>query len=286
MYRIFYRIELHLSKLLTMGISNIYFVVIIGVLTVILTILTLKKNFIDVKFLKFDKKLNRDKLVIIISGLIMIFLVYQDRNNQFLSDRKDSILKKEQKDRDSIISEGINEGVNKIYNQISNAYANQGIILDSILEKGNQAKIITNNYITKDIEPVLSIIDNNAIAFTNNHFRIDFESKGANSTNFDINCKLLIEFNNDSLLLQYPKIFFKETVILWKVNAPLTNTIKNVKNLFIYMKGTYSNLSLTKTFQFDQVVQYNAETKLTSLLIDKRRELIISLMKDLEQHKK
>jgi hypothetical protein len=209
-----------------MGISNTYFVIIIAFLTGILTILTLKENFIDIKFMKFFKKINRDKLVIIILILILLFLVYQDRNNQFLSDEKDSILKEEQNNRDSIISEGINEGVSKIYNQISSAFSNQGIILDSLLKIGSQEKTITNNYITKDNEPVLSIVNKEAITFTNNHYRIDFESRGANSTNFDINCILLIEFKNDSLKLEYPKIFFKQTVMSWKASVPLQLQLK------------------------------------------------------------
>lgn len=98
-----------------------------------------------------------------------------------------------------------------------------------------------------------------------NHFRLDFRCDDAGATNFNLKTYVLIVFNNGQYLLEEPSLFEKDTKFSSTSLAmmPISKTVKNVKYLYFYITGSYSNLSMTKNYSIDEVYRYQSDTEKT-----------------------
>jgi hypothetical protein len=228
-------------------IPNIVFVITIGILTVWLTFLTTKGALTNNSFKGLFKKLTRrGRITAFVLILILTLLIGQEINNQNLSYNKDKTLINEQLKRDSLITVGINSGVdsvtNTLYDKLSIAFLKQNLKIDTLkntvtdLSKSNKTINIIN-----DKDPTILINsksgDWSGIKFRNGRYYITIESHGAGSTNFNIECYLLIEFNDGTKKIEKPILFLPSAKIMTKMRGVLTTTTTDVKELYFYTKG-------------------------------------------------
>lgn len=80
------------------------------------------------------------------------------------------------------------------------------------------------------------------------HFRLHFRSDDTGFTNFNIKTNVLIILNKGKYILEEPSSFDKDDKFSSTILAmmPISKTTKDVKVLYFYIAGTYSNLSMSK----------------------------------------
>jgi hypothetical protein len=156
-------------------IPNIVFVFLIAIATGYLTFLTTKGGLTDNRYSAIWKKFTkRGKYVFLTLLFITSILILQEWNTQIKSTQKeeeikvegnkrDSLLKKEIKLRDSIITTQVSKGIDssrkKLFEDISIAFATQGLVLDTVRKRvekiSDSSKKIINYYAQDD--PILTI---------------------------------------------------------------------------------------------------------------------------------
>lgn len=274
-------------------LPNIIFVILIALATGYLTFLTAKGSLTNNRFSKFwEKPTKRGRLVLFLLFIILLLLICQEWNSQVKGDRKEEEVKKERVQRDSLITEGIRSGVDsnrkKLFDDISKAFRKQGLKLDTVKESveriRDSAKNITNNY--NQIDPVL-VIDSDGISQRNKtdtliSYQIKYTSHDAGSTNFNITIFMLTQ-NSDGTR----EYIMKFKAIPSKTRLPNEGawisgfTIDNPKDhniIFAYLKGKYTTLDGTKTYNIDDLYLYNVKTGLLSQFDGTYKEKVIKLI--------
>lgn len=145
-------------------IDNIYFVIIIALLTLWLTMVTTKGGLTDLRFTNWWKKLTKRGWIAISIGLgIAIVLGLQEINNRRISENKDNILTLEQDSRDSLITKGISTGVEKstqkIFDNLSIAFKRQGLQYDTIKNQVFKLKDSIKTTIINGEPPLIALTD-------------------------------------------------------------------------------------------------------------------------------
>lgn len=263
-------------------IPNIYFVIAIGILTLFLTFYTTKGGLTDSRPKSILEKLTkRGKIVTALLIMMILVLTFQEKNAKNIINNNDLALKKEQHERDSIITSRIDSSNKKIFSDLSISFLKLGFRPDNLVNQKN----VINYYVSNDIDPVLSVNSTDGIHLVNNSFySVEIESKGASAANFNIESKLLIEMKNGSIVFEKLWTLDKDfPPITNKIIAPLTIKNEDIEVLYLHLKGTYSNLSLTKTYNFDQLFCHDTKTGQTLGKIGKEKELIINQMNLLEK---
>lgn len=270
-------------------IPTIIFVIAIGVLTIWLTFLTTKGGLTNNTKKGFIKKLTkRGRITGFVLLCIFLLLIGQEANNQNLASNQELTLKKERDIRDASITHGIKQGVDsassKLFNDVSRAFANQNLKIDTLRKTIVDLRYldrVTNNYNVSDKDPTILINTEDGITLAKNHYRVEIESNAAGSTNFNINCYLLIELNDGRRILEKPQIFFPEAKIMTKMYAPLTTTTKNINEFYLYMTGEYSNMSISKNYTIDFLYRYNPKEGKTWGMVGPSKKLILDIIDSL-----
>ena len=251
-------------------IPDIWFTIILTVLLAITTFLTARGPLDDKRFKKrWWKQINtRGYWVIGINTIIILILILQFFNTEYRNCIKDEELKKEQLSRDSLISIGIQDGVNNgmgiFFEKLSLAFKNQGLKIDTlngIIEKLEINESTTNNYVS-ELKPVLQP------AFKHEPFRerttdggktysysFRYESSYAPSKNVYLTIKSLVETVNDEIYVGTNTSSTGEMAIpkeAW-VTYGVASGIEKAKKVYVYLKGSYTNLSASETYFVDQM---------------------------------
>ena len=119
-----------------------------------------------------------------------------------------------------------------------------------------------------------------------NHYRILFDRNPAIAANIKIDTKLLFEFKDKSEIEyeMHPLELFDnlDEFPIGKIDAPLGRSMKtiNVLNLYVYLKGTYTNFSGTNSYKIDKLYRFNPESNKTMQPV-KDREKILGIIEKL-----
>lgn len=266
-------------------LPNILFVIIYGVLTAYSTFLAAKGSLTNNRngrrWLKALTKRGWTLIFVFIG--ILISWIWQEINNnnvKFNSNLKlkneqklkDSLLKAEQGLRDSLISAGIKQGVdetiNKLFEDIAIAFAKQELKIDTLNNTIVNLKTeenVVNNYLTEK-EPILSISTFSGIQLYEKWsppvYRLHLESLNAGSTNFDLELFTLSEYQDGSYIFKNQVKLPANSKIITVVYIPLViERIDKLKRIYILLRGTYTNLSGSKTYKADFLWDYDVKTK-------------------------
>lgn len=101
-------------------------------------------------------------------------------------------------------------------------------------------------------------------------YSVSLISLEASSTNFNVRCYYVMQFKNDILKYCGNDNALSKNLIL-PANLPLTYDFYykiRCDNIFLQLKGTYSNIANSKTFKIDYLYRYNCLTKNTSIVSD------------------
>jgi hypothetical protein len=123
--------------------------------------------------------------------------------------------------------------------------------------------------------------------------RLNFKSADAASTNFNITLYLITQLDNGTMEYQgmiqpLPHSQKMETNSSW--GKAITYTPADVnnrlfKNLYLWMKGTYTDVGGNQALSIDQVYKFECETKITKV-INEGSETIRSFVKRSDKSKK
>lgn len=278
-----------------LAIPNIFFILLLAINTAFLTFLTTKGGLTDNRYSNPWKRLTkRGKQVLLILILMGLLLIAQEWNTNTTNDKKEFTLKTEREQKDSIITNGIKKGVDsasrRLFDDISKAFAKQEFRLDTVKKDveriRDSARGITNNFSQPD--PVLSIAGSGVLLTdtVNKHYSIEFISVDAGSTNFDIKCYLLTEFTDGSYDVSRA-IFFPKKMSLPKngkwTSGFSTNISKKAANIYFYVIGKFTTLDGTKSYDVDDVYDFEVKAKHTSILVGKAREEQIKIIRSVPE---
>jgi hypothetical protein len=281
-------------------LPNSFYIILIALSTGYLTFLTTKGGLTDNRFSNLWKKLTkRGKLVLLTLLLISILLILQELNSQMKSDRKeaeatqeiikkDSVLKKERDQRDSIITEGIKYGVDsnskKLFEDVSKAFAKQELRLDTVKKTVERIRDSTKGVINNlgQIDPVI-IIDSNGIVFlkrenSTSYFDISLISYDAGSTNFNIRSFVVNQYADKTRRYSgnvnaIPNKLRISKDAAWKIGYH-TYDSQEINLMFLYLKGSYTTLDGIKSYPVDELYMYDLQKHKTSILVLNRDEVI------------
>lgn len=277
-----------INLIMKFTIPNIWFVVFLAILTGYLTFLTTKGSLTNNTYKYLYKKITkRGYLVIIVLFLILAVMILQEFNSQYVNDNKDHLLRKEKQEQSKKISEGVKKGIDsanaKLFGDISKSFAKQGLKIDSLNNEISRLNNITtvNNYLN-DSDPVLGVYSNKGIYRTGNQYRLQLRSEKATSTNFDIKFLILYQPKNSPYkILEKNNLLSKGSKITHIADIPLLKTSDSITDFYLYLKGSYSNLSKSKTYIIDDVYYYDYEDYQTYMMPDWRKEKFLQILKKL-----
>lgn len=275
-------------------IDNIYFVIIIALLTGYSTFLTTKGALTDNRNKNLWKRLtNRGKTVVFVLLTILIVLIFQELNNRSKSGFAENKLKIERSQRDSTITNGIKKGVDssskKLFADISNAFLKQELKLDTLNQEvtriRDSAKIV-NNFIKRG-EPVI-MIESDGIKFLRQNgeereYSMILRVFGAAAANFNVLCYFVTPVKEGIVRVNKQEIFPKTLQISengkWSRTFE-TYTEPHPSELYFYIIGTYTNLDGTRKYNINSLYIFDMKDNVTGVLLGEERELILKAIKD------
>ncbi|HMG83084.1 MAG TPA: hypothetical protein VK559_08610 [Ferruginibacter sp.] len=161
--------------------------------------------------------------------------------------------------------------------------SNYSINVKSTKQSGGQTAFMINNYPQDD--PTLLVSEDGVFpkdsTKQNGEYFIQFQSIGAGSTNFNIMCYMLTEDVNGNYDLTKPDFFHNNLKIplhkAWQVgfgspDYPLP------KEIYFYLKGTYTTLDGTKSYNIDDMYDYGADDNHVSIPLNPERNRILELI--------
>jgi hypothetical protein len=235
-------------------VDNLYFVIVIALLTLWLTMVTTKGGLTDLRFTNWWKKLTKRGWIAISIGLgIGIVLALQEINNRRISDNKDNILILEQNSRDSLITKGISAGVEsstqKIFDNLSIAFKRQGLQYDTIKNQVFKLKDSIRTTIINGEPPLISLINlqiKDSIYF-NKTYKVEYTIVSHDAASFNTNFMFdIFAFTPNGSILTIRKnmnIFYKGQTI--SKEESLFNSLEIPKDTSFYsfyafrLKGNY-----------------------------------------------
>lgn len=269
-------------------IPNIVFVILIAFLTIWLTFLTTKGSLTNNSYNGFFRKLtSRGRLVFYVLIGITSLLIWQELNNNNLISNQEIKFKMERDIRDEKITEGIKQGVDsissKLYDDISIAFSKQGYKIDTLKQEIVKTKILG----FKSVQPIpVLTIDSTGIFLQSENdsikkFKITIKSSLASSTNFNILCKVLTQYGDNSYRLSLIN-FFPDNKILpkdskWIVGLNNSSS-KEILNIFLLFKGTYTSIDGLVECEINDLYRFDMKTKHTSEPLNRLRKEVLEII--------
>jgi hypothetical protein len=241
--------------------ENIYFVIIIALLTLWLTIVTTKGSLTDNRFTTWYNRFTKRGWVAIFIGLFIAFvLTLQEINNRNISANKDTDLIREQNSRDSQITKGINFGVEKstqeLFRNLSIAFKKQGLQYDTIKKQVFKLQDSIKTTIINGEPPLIAVTNLEIIdsAHFKKTYKIDYNITSFNAASYDVDLVFdILAFTPNSKVLTIKKninIFYKGQSI--NKDESLNNTMDIPKDSSFYsiyafrLKGSVRKSDNTK----------------------------------------
>ncbi|WP_190810106.1 hypothetical protein [Flagellimonas sp. S3867] len=164
------------------------------------------------------------------------------------------------------------------------AVENQKIILEKI---SDSKKEILKSSASIHKEPTLSINSKNGIEIKDTtsgpYFWLCLESLNAGSTNFELDCFILAEYKNGSTKLHPTELIPKNSEILTKAYRGLIPFDENIISLYLYINGTYSNLSQSANYKIDKLYNYRHEEGITYQRVGTDQEKVLGVIENLSK---
>lgn len=241
--------------------ENIYFVIVIALLTLWLTIVTTKGGLTDLRYTAWYNKFTKSGWNAISIGLaIAIVLALQEINNQNVSANKDNDLTLEQNSRASQITKGINSGVEKstqkIFENLSIAFKKQGLQYDTIKMQVYKLRDSIKTTIINGEPPLIAVTNLQIIDSTyfKKTYKIEYSITSYNAASYNVDLEFdILAFTPSSNVLTVKKninIFYKGQSI--NKDQLLSNTIDIPKDSSFYslyafrLKGSIRKSDNTK----------------------------------------
>ncbi|MBD0725749.1 hypothetical protein B6A10_11205 [Flavobacterium sp. L1I52] len=242
----------------TITIDNIYFITIIALLTLWLTMVTTKGGLTDHRHKNWWKKITkRGWIAISIGSGIAIVLTLQEINNRRVTDYKDKILASEQNSRDSIITKGIESSTQKLFDNLSIAFKKQGLQYDTIKNQVLKLKDSIKTTIINGEPPLISLTNlqiKDSTHFIDKTYKVQYTIISHDAVSFNINFMFdIFAFTPNGNILTIKKninIFYKGQTIAKEES--LYNSLEIPKDTSFYslyafrLKGYYKKSDSTK----------------------------------------
>ena len=103
-------------------------------------------------------------------------------------------------------------------------------------------------------------------------------------SNFKVQSLVVAEYQDGTFKSFNRKLLPRFTKNLVKTYQSLIPFDENIVRIYIYLKGTYKDLSETKTYKLDDLYYYDCESETTYGKLDNQRPKIISLMQELNKN--
>jgi hypothetical protein len=236
----------------------------------------------------------RGWIVILLTISVIMLLVWQNYQSEKNNNKKDEALKKEKEKSDSIVTNRIKAGVDSnrqvLFDDLSKALAKQGFEFD-FKQKRIERLVKKSSKITvfEKEDPVLHIVtmgDKKGIEIIkedNGTFSIEIQilSSDAGSAAFEITYSILktnsieeIIYLGKRLPIQYGKKLSANQASISPFVIPNDN-YGRPNMIFIWARGKYKKIDLSKVFQLDEVYYYNMKNNTFGEMEGKTREAIL-----------
>lgn len=282
------------SLLTQFTISNSIFLIIIGLLTIYITFETAKGELTKSPLQKgfWKKHTNRGKKTLIACFTSIILLLLQECNNQNINRNTTNQVKKDNQDRDSIITASIDSGIisnrRGLFNDLSDAFKEQNLKIDTlegaIIVLKDSIKTTVNNY--KQSDPVIAL-DMSSVTLTDgSKFKIKVYSADAGSSNLNVDMFLYFEYF-DAPTLSVTKLHnLNNKDLVFNAGGSLEIDFEYVKShkikyLYIYFKGAYSNIDRSKDYKIDALYQYFPIQNITQIPSQDSKKTLINKLNSL-----
>lgn len=81
----------------------------------------------------------------------------------------------------------------------------------------------------------------------------------------------------------FPKALKIPKNAVWESGWGNKNTGKVIKNIYLYLVGTYTSLDASKSLNVDDLYHYDANSKKTSTLLNKERDRVLTIIKSVPE---
>jgi len=278
--------------------TTLTYFIIIAFLVAVSSLLSSTSDVID-KTKKGIKSVTKKGWILLVLNLsIIIFSVLQYRQNDIEVKQKENEANYKQIQRDSLLRNQYDSSLYimkqkydsshlNIVRTIANALGMYGFKLDSSNQR--LEKLIKDSSKTRIImpdDPVLIICPDGGIKLVDSklnshHYKIDFCSQTAGSSQFEIKCRVVLSDSMNSYTyagsfdmpsdLQIPKDM---------VNSEFFDIVNNQSYSFLYIlvKGKYKNIDGTKSFQVNTLYYYNRYGNTSGMITGDTRRAIINYL--------
>ena len=255
-------------------ISNYWFIGIIAILTLILTMVTAKGGLTNhnFKWYKFNKRYKtRGKQAIGVGLLIGATLLFQEINNENKTNLSEQKLLNEQISRTKEINTGVKQGLDEMFNGIAAAFNKQGLQYDSIKKEVIHLRDSVRITQINGEPPLLKLTNLQIIdSLSNNReYNVRYQIKSTNATSYKINIKMdIYAICKDGQVFTVRRdvpLFYNGKTL--DKNAEEYNTLKVLKDTILYsfyafrMKGTYEKHDNFKSIKIDEFYLLRTDLK-------------------------
>lgn len=244
------------------------------------TLLTTKGSLYDLRYKRQWWKLitNRGLNFLGITLLIVGFLIWQKKEEDFQKDKNAKALTSEQQKRDAIITQKVDSNSNTLYDKIAKAFEKRDLKIDTLNGTIASLKDSLKNRQSFPIEdPAISIRqDAISVSEVNDHeikMAIELTCTNASGKNLRLEnfCLIVLKDGSSQILPKDRFISMKSTIAKNdKIGAymSLIGPIKDFDHIDMAIIGTCQNSITGKTIKIRDVYVYNFQTKKTNIMID------------------
>ncbi|KAF2326660.1 hypothetical protein [Flavobacterium ginsenosidimutans] len=178
-------------------IENIYFIILIAIITFWLTMVTAKGSLTNNRRKWWKRLTERGRIACYIGLLLALILALQEFNNQRISYNNNIDLKNAQDSSATMITQGVKKGVktetDKLFENLTIAFKKQGLQYDSIKNTVTKIKDSVKTTIINGEPPLIEFVNIQIIdsSYFRNNYTIRFTLKSLNSVSY--NTDLIIE---------------------------------------------------------------------------------------------
>jgi|GEM_PF-6543371 len=247
-------------------IPNYIFILIIGVITAAITIIS-SGDLIDLRFSSIIKKFKkRGKITFVLLVALIIILIIQELNIK-------SIENNETRTRDLLIKRAVDSTSMDFFSKISLAFAEQNLKIDTINKNFTVYKKDNINLISEtNTETPVLFLYNDGIKLRDRNdttlfFNIEFKNWEGSSANHKINTQMVIVYENDSTAFReydfFPNIVIPKGTI-WESEFEIIQKDIKAKAIFLHIYGNYSTIDNFKKIQINTIYKYDFSKKFIS----------------------
>lgn len=179
-----------------MTIDNIWFIIAIGIVTIITAFKSDKGKFTDTRYKWYHRFTKRGYEFIFVSILLVILLALQEFNSRKLIARGESNLRNQEESRDVEITKRVKKGIDsattKLYDGLSEALSKQGIKYDSLRKDFQRVRDSAKVTIITGENPLLGLYSLTIIDSTTNKgfIKFKYEISSEDASSYDLDLKL------------------------------------------------------------------------------------------------